>query len=120
MIFKIIKWSAIIKLAMVVKPYVRTGLTTFAVLWFVDLVHQELINFLKDTNQLELISYAYFTKWTLFICIALIGFYYVKKVSKRLELKAGKVPVDSAVLSKHRDLLTKDKLMSKGDQILKK
>jgi hypothetical protein len=119
MIFKLIKWSAMIKLAMIAKPYAATALTATGVFLLVVLMHQELLSFLKDTNQAGMIAYAYFTKWTLLVCMALITFYKIKQIGKRLKLQADKPPVAAPVSSKHQHLLTKGKLMSKGDKILK-
>ena len=136
MIFKFLKWSAIIKLVMTVKPYFRIIIITTAMLWLVDALHQEIVNFLKDTNNPGMISYTYFTKWVLILVVALFFIYRfrkndsvlhsvffiyrINKIGEGNKFKTEQPIITPPTASQHKHLLTKDKLMSKGDKILKK
>jgi len=120
MIFKFLKWSAIIKLVMTVKPYFRIIIITTAMLWLVDALHQEIVNFLKDTNNPGMISYTYFTKWVLILVVALFFIYRFNKIGEGNKFKTEQPIITPPTASQHKHLLTKDKLMSKGDKILKK
>lgn len=120
MIFNLIKWSVILKAVLKLKPYFRVIAFLVTALVVVSFISGEAVYFLKDTNQVQLIAPVYFIKWGLVVSILLLAYFYFKKITKSVQPRADEPRKPPPEPKKHHEILTKGKLMSKGDKILKR
>lgn len=120
MILNFIKWSVILKTVLKLKPYFRLIAFLVTAIVVVSFISGEAVNFLRDTNQVELIAPVYFIKWGVVVSILLLAFFYFKKITKSAQSRADEPRKPPTEPKQHQEILTKDKLMSKGDKILKR
>lgn len=95
-------------------------------LFVIWLSYNDIVEFLKLSNRLDLLKFALFFKWLLILAVLIAIFYIIKNMisfSKKDE-KTQEIPQKTTknqeLDPREKKILEKDKLLSKADLIIKK
>jgi len=120
MIGNVLKWTFLLKLLFKIKPYAYPIVVSSFSILAVHLIHSEILSFSIDTQNTWIIKYLYFIRWAIFLFIILFFYLKVKIIKKESISIDREAEEEIGTDDKCKVILKKEKLLSRGDQLIKK